>query len=279
MATRRYSDPLSMDVSDDLERVDGVMTRILSDRAVWNEFLTDPNGVFVRLGLHPATTPEINDRVNRIFYATLTNTKLLKLLLEHYEKFRPRKMAQYRDHFVSGLKRGLIDNDIELDREGIEHLLQAPAMLAKILRLTLDDLNEKRLLTRYYSRKDINKYIDGVVAAVKARQPLSAHPKLEVWDRNYGIGKAFGGLLAEAGVLVTVAGVVEASALVTAAVVAVAHTEVTVLVDGGTIVTILASAAAGDKESIRATAVLGRLLDLSGELLLHAHHFEKGSPS
>lgn len=280
MAKKRFTDPLSMDITDDLERVDGVVTNILKDRALWSEFLQDPNGVLISLGLHPPTTPEINERVNRIFYATLTYKKLLQILLKHYKKFRPSKMKKFKDRYVAGLKKGVIQHDIELDLEGVHHLLQDSKMLSEVLKLSLQNLNRKRLLQKYHKPKEIDNYVDRVVEAVKARQPIEAHPKLEVWDTNYGIGQAFGGLLAEAGILVTVTGVVEASALVTAGVLAVAHSAVAVEVDivvDGTIATLISAAGEGDKDSIRAVAILGRLLDFSGELLIHAHNFEKGS--
>src|SRR5881628_589332 len=80
-------DALSLDVRKDLERVDAVMTRVVSDPATAEEFVRDPSAVLTRLGLHPETTREIHDRVNRIFYAVLTNTELMEFVLEHYSKF------------------------------------------------------------------------------------------------------------------------------------------------------------------------------------------------
>jgi hypothetical protein len=78
-----YPDRFSFDVASDLERIDGAFTRLLGDRNQWQEFLKDPNGVLVKLGLHPPATPEANERANLIFYATLANKRLVQLALEH----------------------------------------------------------------------------------------------------------------------------------------------------------------------------------------------------
>jgi len=268
-----------MDITDDLERVDGAVTSILKDRALWGEFLRDPNGVFVRLGLHPSTTPEINDRANRIFYATLTNKQLIQLLLKHYKKFRPPRMKKFTDHSLAGLKKGVIQHDIELDFESIEHLLKDTETLRQLLKLTLRDLNRKRVLEKYHQPREIDTYIEKVVAALKARQSIEAHPKLEGWDRNYGIGQAFGGVVVEVSAIATSTALVEAAVVVTALVVVVAIVLVIGVEQDRSTLALLQAASGGDKESIRAVAILGRLLDLSGELLIHANNFEKGSIS
>lgn len=274
MATRRFTDPLSMDMSNDLKRVDGVLTQILKDRTTWNEFLRDPNGVLVRSGLHPPTSPEINERVNRIFYATLTNKKLLTLLSKHYQKFRPSKGTAYTDEFLTNLRSGVIQHSIELDYEGLEHLLRSPKVLRQSLRLVLWDLNEKGFLQNRYRRNEINEYVDSVVAAVEARQPIVAHPKLEVWDRNYGIGQPFAALFIEAGLVVTVPAAVEVLAAITVDVI----TDVNIPTSGpprALVIALKATAVEGKEDSLRAIAILGRLMDFTGEVLLHAHNFEQ----
>lgn len=294
MAQRRFTDPLSMDMTRDLERVDGVMTQILKDRALWSDFLRDPNSIFVRLGLHPPTTPEINERVNRIFYATLTNKKLLKLLKEHYKDFRPSK-KKFKKEYIANLKKGVIQHDIELDLEAAHHLLQNPEALRKCLRLTLHDLNSKKILQKGYTRKEVNDYVESVVAAVQARSPISAHPKLEVWDRNYGIGQPMGGLFVEVGPFVTVAAEIEVVAGITVDVLADVNvptaTASDAFVEAGNAAEagsaaeaigaslppfglLMTAASEGDKESILAIAMLGRLMDFAGELLVHVHNFE-----
>ncbi len=41
--------PMFLDVTEDLQRVDGVMTRLVKDRTLWQEFLDDPNGVMLQI--------------------------------------------------------------------------------------------------------------------------------------------------------------------------------------------------------------------------------------
>lgn len=282
MARRRTRDPLSMDIAADLERVDSVMTQILKDRALWNEFLRDPSGVFIRLGLHPPTTTEISERVNRAFYATLTNRKLLRFVIDQYRDFRVSKKKQFGDEVVANLKKGELQHPIELDLEAAEHLFRDSKALGQVLRLALEDLNRKGILDQRYSRRAIDDYVDSVVAAVEARLPAGDQPVLEAWDRNYGVGQRFGAGIVETAVVATSAVAVEVGGVVTSVAVAVAHVVAAVEVEviGPDILTArLAGAAEGDLESIRAAAILGRLLDLSGELLVHAHTFEARSRS
>jgi hypothetical protein len=286
MPQRRFTDPLSMDMTTDLDRVDGVMTRLLKDRDLWTDFIRDPNGVFVRLGLHPPTTDEINARVNRMFYATLTNRRLIKLLHEHFKDFRPSK-RKFAQHYVSRLKKGIIQHDVEIDLESIDYLIRSPEVLRDCLRLALQDWNTKGILQKKYSRKEINDYIEGVMVAAQARKALSAHPKLEIWDRNYGIGQPMAGFFAEVGPIATVAALVEVAVEATVdfdvdvnvptASAGPTFVEAGSAAEGGPtgpIGILMRQAFEGDDDSIRAVAILGRLMDLSGELLVHAYTFE-----
>jgi hypothetical protein len=272
MAKRQFSDPLSRDVSDDLKRVDTVVTHILQDRDIWNEFVGDPNGVFVKLGLHPPTTPEINVRANRLFYAALTNKKLLQLLTKHYKSFRPRNLKKYSAEFVAGLKEGVVRHDIQYDLDGLRHLVKSPKTLRNVLGLALHDVNEKGILQKRYSRKQINAYIDSVVVALQKGKSARNLPELEVWDRSYGVGRAFGFGVVEVAVAVTAAVAVEVGGVVTT--VAVAVTRVDVEVDGP-VITALQALESGNHESVRALAIMGRLMDLAGELVMHAQNFER----
>jgi len=275
MPDERFDDPLSMDVAKDLKRVDEVMTHILKDRELWPEFFRDPNGVLVRLGLHPPTSSKINERANRIFYATLTNTKLIQLLASHYERFRPSAdhAKEYADYSMEGLKKGVIQNRVEYDLEAFHHLLDNPDVLREALQLTLHDLNDKGLLQERHERRKIEAYIQKLLKAVRQRLAIAQHPKLEKWDANYGIGAPFGGMFAELTPVSTAAVAIEVFGIVTAGFVA----YLTNWVDGPdmTAEPASSSAAAGDPEGVRIRAILGRLLDFSGELLVYVQNFER----
>jgi hypothetical protein len=273
MSPDRPTDPLSLDVAADLERVDSVVTQILQDRTVWDEFLRDPNGVFIRLGLHAPTSPTINARTNRAFYATLTNKPLLKLVHDHYHEFRATDAE--KEQVVEGLRRGVIQHPIDLDFRVLDHLTSHPQVLRRAIGLTLHNLNNKDILERRYPEDELDDYVDRVADAIEARRPRADRPQLESWDRLYGIGTSFVGAVVEAGVLVTAVAVVEVEAAGTAFAFVVAKMEVAVQGPDGPILTAwLDEATQGDKESIAAVTILGRLLDLSGEMLAYANDFE-----
>jgi hypothetical protein len=270
MAEERFNDPLSFDVAADLRRVDGVMTQILKDRGTWTEFLRDPNGVLVRLGLHPPTTPEINDRANRIFYATLTNKELLSLLIRHYEDFRPSNESKFREVSLTAAREGRIQHDIELDLEGFHHVLEHPDVMREALKLSLHDLNDRGLLQNRHRREEIDAYVERLIEAVRHRLPIADHPKLEQWDRNYGIGLKFGGMFAELPFATTIALAVEVAGGVTNLV---AVYQVVPFWGPSTDIT-AASLAVGDENTVRTIAIAGRLLDFAGDLLTYVQNFE-----
>jgi hypothetical protein len=259
-------DPLSIDVRRDLERVDGVMTRVITDPATADEFIRDPSGVLARLGLHPRTTRAIHDRANRIFYAVLTNTELIGAVLEHYATFAGPSES---DEAVlnEALQRGELEHPIEFDIAAAEHAFQAPEFLRRIYRLTLYDLNNRRLLENTYATEEIDDYVERMVAAIRERRPISDEPTLEAWDANYGVDKGYGvSRENEIGVAVTVAVPVEVVGIVTLAI------PVLIL---GVKEEVVAAALRGDPKGGRTVATVGAVLRLAGEVLVHANNFER----
>jgi hypothetical protein len=260
-------DPLYLDVSDDLRRVDQSMTRLLLDRKLFDEFLRNPNGVLVQVGLHPETTHEINSRVNRIFWATLTDQALLEQLSRHYATFTPERLGELQHYFIEGLREGVVRHDPDYDLQVINHLLDNERVLAQLISRNLEILNRNDLLERRYAPEDLRAYVDGTVRAIRDGTPIKDHPKLEVWDDNYGIGQPFGGVMWEAGPGVTVIAAAQGIAYVTV------YLEVgfwSVALEEAT-----RTAITGDPPAIRALALVGRALDFGGELLAHAYAFQR----
>jgi len=188
------SDRLILDITPDLERVDPVMSRIVGDPVIADEFIRDPSGVLTRLGLHPRTTRDIHDRVNQVFYAVLTNTELLELLAEHYRTFgdtdEVRQAAvDTRGRMAAALERGQLDNSLDFDLAGFRHLVGSEDVLRRAFQLMLHDLNNRRILMGVYSSEEINQYVDEITLAIRERRPIREFPVLEEWDANYGIGK------------------------------------------------------------------------------------------
>lgn len=268
-------DPLSLDISKDLKRVDNAVSLLLNSRTLWDRFLIDPNGVLVELGLHPITSPAINERANRIFYATLTNKRLLNLITSSLKKLQLSKAKQkkYNDYFKRGLVQGRVQHHLEYDFDAINFLFKDQVLMKRILNVSLSDLNEKGILEKRYTSTQIRRYIDQLSKALQQRKKVHELPKLESWDRNYGVAQGVGALVLEVGVAVTAAVAVEAGAAVTA----VAAVEVKVDVGGEPPIVVAMEAVKGSENQIRALATLGRLIDFGGMLLEHAHNFEKNS--
>lgn len=272
MTTPQQDDAFAADIRKDLDRVDAVMTHVIKDPATRDEFIRDPSGVLTRLGLHPRTTRAIHDRCNKIFYAVLQNAELVRYVQENLVNFSAANEQSLADHAGAverGLRRGAVDHSADADMAAADHVFRNPDIMRRIYRLTLADLNNRRLLENVYTTDQINAYVDDLVAAVQERRPIRALPKLERWDANYGVGTGYGVGEAEVGPVVTVGVFVEVGIAISVV--------IPVFVLGLAMRDdVISSAAQGDPEAVQAVATAGSILQLAGEMLVHAHTFERG---
>jgi hypothetical protein len=270
MAALTARTPLILDATNDLKRVDAVMTKVVNDRSRWDDFFSDPNGALVAHGLHPPTTSEVNSRVNDLFYAVLANKPLLELLAKALKSRRRNKAreAKYFRLYEAGLKQGQIRHDIAQDVDALSWIVSDKRRFTNALRLTLHDVNDRGLLQRKHPRKDIDAYVKHVVELASAGKSLRTLPALETWDRNYGIGKAFGGLWVEVTPFVTGVAFVEVLVAVT---VGVDHD---LQPAAPSLAAMTAGARRGDRREVEALAMYGKLLAFSGELMMHVANFE-----
>jgi hypothetical protein len=257
--------PMFLDVTEDLQRVDGVMTRLVKDRTLWQEFLDDPNGVMIQLGLHPPTTEEINARVNRAMWATLGDRELLQMLEARYRTFSPERLDEIRRYFLDGLREGVIRHDTKYDHQALKHLLDDEVTTRRILRRTIVLMQEADALEGRYGDYEIDAYLDRLMDALREGTPVDQHPVLESWDDYYGVGREGGGqLYGEGAAVVTIFVAVQGLAYITAV--------VDVGFWGVVAERSLNDAISGDEEALRAITLLGRVLDLGSEALVHAQN-------
>lgn len=267
MSEPRPDDPLLIDVRADVARIDGVMSRVIADQAVADEFVRDPNAVLSRFELHPDASREVHDRVNRVFYAVLTNTELLDLVAGHFSDFDTRT-AENEPVLEAALRRGEVENSVELDMAAVEHILTSPDFMRRAFRLTLHDLNNRRLLVGTYDAQEIDDYVDGLVQAIVDRRPLREHPVLESWDENYGVGKEFGVGFFELAPPVTVVIPVEGYAYLTVYNHTYAYTH-------HVIERAAQQALRGDPAAARHLATTGALMRLAGEVMVYAYTLDQ----
>jgi len=260
-----FMDRLGMDVASDLERIDGAITQIILDPNTREDFLRDPNGVLIRLGMHPPASTEVNERVNRTFYAVVTNKELTQYVSNHYQGFRPTNLAQFTSYHLEGLSQGRIQNDLQFDLQAADHLFKQPEVLKQVFKIMLYDLNSKRILKENHSRDKIDQHIEDVVTAITERKPIREHPVLEEWDRNYGVGgHHYGTEAVEVGPAVTAYVAVELGAFVTALALEQMRLEQNTMLQ----------AALGDTDAIRAFSVMSKLMNFGADLISHAYYFE-----
>ncbi len=278
--TTPQDDAFAADIRRDLERVDQVMTHVVADPATRDEFVRDPIGVLSRLGLLPRMTPESRNRDNRIFYAVLQNTDLVRYLQDTFASFRAENeelLARHAEVMQRGLRQGVIAHSPDLDMAAADYIFRNPDTLRELYRLTLHDINNRRLLHTVYTAPELDTYINDVVTAIQQRRPISASPPLNGGGGVTAVGAV--DVAAAVGAAVTVAGAVAATVAAAAAVEVFVF--VTLFVEVAAAFAspsddVIDSAALGDSEAVRALATAGALLNLAGEVLVHANNFERG---
>jgi hypothetical protein len=291
MTTPPQDDAFAAEIRSQLERADQVMTQVVADPATRAEFVSDPIGVLSRLGLFPSITPESRDRANRMFYAVLQNTDLVQHLQDTFASFRAENedlLAGEAEAVQGGLRQGVMAHSPEFEMAAVDHVFRNPYTLRELYRLALHDLNNRRLFHRVYTAQELDTYISDVVTSVQQRRPVSLGPPQINGPRGGPPGGGGGG----GGVNVTVdvnvagninvAGAINAAGVVNVAVagaleVALGITVFVVvfgpdLLSGG----VTDSAVLGDSEAVRALATAGALLNLAGEVLVHANNLERG---
>jgi hypothetical protein len=267
MTEPRPYDPLLFNVRQDVARVDGVMSRVLAEPAVTEEFVRDPSAVMSRFGLHPETSREVHDRVNRIFYAVLTNTELQDLVSEHFANFDAR-VEDNEPILEAALRRGEIENSVELDMAAVEHILISPEFIRRAFNLTLNDLNGRRLLVGSYTSQEISDYVDRLVQAIVDRRPVEEHPVLEEWDENYGVGRGNGVGFFEVAPPITVVIPVEGFNYLTIYNHTYAYTH-------HVIDEVARQASRGDPAAVRHLRTTGAMMRLAGEVIMHAYNLDQ----
>jgi hypothetical protein len=263
-------DFLRFDLSRDLVNIDAAATRIILDDEISREFRGDPNGTMIRVGMHPPTSPEVNERTNRVFYAVMTNKPLADFVADYFQSFSPPNIEHYVAIHDEGLHQGQIKNDLEYDLLAADHILRNADAMRHVFRLMLTDLNKKKILKAEYSEGEINSFLDKLIPAIIDRRPIREHPVLEEWDRNYGVGGFhFGAEAVEVGPVATIAVLVELAAGVT--VMAQAVRSIQTLTPSN-----VEFFAASIKDQAAATRLMliSRMLQFGAELQLHAVRFE-----
>ena len=211
--------PMLLDVTEDLQRVDGAITRLVKDRTLWREFLANPNGMMIQLGLHPPTSVEINARMNRAMWATLGDRELMQMFEERYRTFSPERLDEIRQYFLDGLREGVIRHNTTYDHQALKHLLDDELATRRILRRTIVLMQEVGALEGRYGDEEIDAYLDRLMEALREGTAVDQHPILESWDDYYGVGRRGGGqLYGEGAAVVTVFVGVQGLAYVTAVV-------------------------------------------------------------
>jgi hypothetical protein len=263
-----FVDRLSFDIAKDFERIDDVFTRLLKDRSKWSDFFRDPNGTLIEMGLHPPTTSDATQRANRVFYATLTNKKLIELLHDIYKDFEdePNNIQT----FTEGIKKEALNHSVKTDIKALDHIMSKPEKLRQCYELSLHDLNERGVLTKKYTREEINDFIGKSLDALQRKLPLKEHPTLETWDDQYGVQTCVAAIACEAGVFGTVAAAAEAAMHVTA----VGPESMSMNREG--LQGQINKSFMGDEESVKSLSILGKLIDFAGELNTHVQNFERG---
>jgi len=188
---------LMIDIKNDLKNIDSFMTKIITDKKLKERFFKNPSKVAIELGLHPPTTKIAIGISNRIFYATLSNKKLMQHVMQNIPKVKIDPSFQKKA--ISNLKKGIIQNDIRVDEIYLQAYFENTSFLRKLFQLSLYDLNKKGILQKKFKETEIDNYIEKVIEFIGTKKGLKELPGLVKFGPNYGIGVLIGDEDSEAG--------------------------------------------------------------------------------
>lgn len=267
MPTNGSDERLTIEIQDNVRRVDGVFSKIIKDRSIWQDFFRDPYGVLCKMGFSPPGSPEQGSKYNKLFYALITSTELLQFLYDHFTGFQP-STTGYRENAVENLRRGKIEYPTSLDVEALNHLRNTPGVYRMFLRIALNRINSQRVFSRQYSQQELEQAIEMLVAAAREGRSLAEsarqHPWSDEMEESFQVFAAI-------------------PPAISAPVVAEAVAAGTVAIP---VVAIPAGGAApiedqhrraflGETEGGRATMLLGLIFGFVGELTEHINQFER----
>lgn len=264
MATdARFDNPLFIDIAPELSKVDDKFTELLKDREKWSDFISNPTGVMSELGIIPPIPKDQTRKANQIFYACLNNSELVSYVLDLYSDIDKAASAEQVDFHNQGLREGRIRNLENHELGLLSDLIDRPDDLNKIFNLTLHDLNSRGVLHRKYEDNEINEFIDETISALKNKKAIVDLPKLNIENELY-YAQPLGAVVGPVALAVAVAQVGVAATVAAA----VAPPEI------GSFDDLAKNAFSGDIESAQALSIMGRLFDLTADLLLYVQGLE-----
>lgn len=257
--------PLFIDIAPELARVDEGITALLNDHSLWEEFLQNPVGVLAKLRVLDGVPEEGVKRANEIFYACLSNKKVISLLIEMYGDFDSDSGEEASRVYTEGLNAGRIENHPDRELEVVDDFLRHRNVVNQVCILVLKDLNERGLLQEKYTDEGLKTFADLTTKAMAERKSIKEI--LEIQDSNNGsltsplaavVGPvAVAVAVAQAGVVATVV-----AAITTPDVVSYPHD-------------LMKSAFSGQSTNGKALGLLGRLLNFSAELSMKVQGYER----
>ena len=179
-------DKLSIDVMNDLRKVDGFMNKLINDKRSQQRFFKNPSKVMIELGFHPPTTKRAMGITNRVFYLTLTNKKLIRHCIDKMPQFEIPKDLEKKT--LAALDRGRIKVDPMVDEIILKAYLKDEKHLRTMFLLSLTDLNRKRVFSKRFTDKEIHAYVEKVLLRIRKRRPIREMPVLDRFGPRYGVG-------------------------------------------------------------------------------------------
>ncbi|MBF0422353.1 MAG: hypothetical protein HQL73_05115 [Magnetococcales bacterium] len=255
-----------IDISEDMNRVDQAITKLLHNRSLWNDFFLQPETVLTKLGLPPRFGSKKDEwKLNRIFYALLTNKKLVRLVLQKYQVFSStRSNSEGNKAVLDGLKQGRLVSPPNADMEAFAFFTKNQEDFRQFLTLALTDLNQKGLLFEQLTSEEVEKRINLMMESAAETMKNGGKSSQDIDSGVMGcvvgpvcIAVCLVGVVAQAAVGVTPLGLG------------------TYIPNGQALEELIEQSIEGDDGSAQALWTMGRLLELTGELMLFINRMER----
>lgn len=260
---------LNLEITEQVKGVDAFMTKIIKDRSVWKQFFNNPASVLAEVGFTKPLSKDTEWKYNKIFYALLTDKKLLEFV--HDGDFEPRMDASQVDKYFESLKSGKFEYDPEVDVDIVNRSMDNSGSFRILMKMSLNRINEEGIFSEKYDSKKIDECVDQLMKGVDGNQSLMEMSKTVPWHAE--MGEELNHVMVAVPPALALPVVVEAVACGTLACVVVPLSEEGLATES--VENLQAKALSGDKDNIKALSLLGMLLEFISELADHVNDFER----
>lgn len=171
---------LTLDVADDLVAVDKLISSVISSERRFKSFVDSPASSLKKAGLIAADGESGIDLLDRVFFDSLTNTKLIEVVSDIVEDYKPDEKLKSQAKLIwkAGLSGGKVSNMPDLEFDFLDHMWSNKELSSRLLNTAIVGVHES--LGAEVDRRNISRYVDQCIDLVGKGAGIKDLPYLDI---------------------------------------------------------------------------------------------------